>query len=131
MPFDPNLPQADTEIDAVQMRCQLNGLRALIVAINAINAAQIDSVTTVNPGNPAIASVNVIGNTLGFSFSLPRGQEGQAGQDGQTGGVGPMGPPFANAMVDAVTTLPPGNAATVNVSFDGTLVHFVFSLPAG
>ena len=30
MPFDPNLPQANTEIDAVQMRDQLNGLNDLI-----------------------------------------------------------------------------------------------------
>ena len=32
MPFDPNLPQANTEIDAVQMRAQLNGLNDLISA---------------------------------------------------------------------------------------------------
>ena len=33
MPFDPNIPQAGTEIDAVQMRSQLNGLKAIIDAI--------------------------------------------------------------------------------------------------
>jgi hypothetical protein len=44
MPFDPNLPQANTEIDAVQMRAQLNGLNDLISAkpsvgevVNAVN----------------------------------------------------------------------------------------------
>ena len=35
MPFDPNIPQAGTEIDAVQMRSQLNGLKDLIDAVPA------------------------------------------------------------------------------------------------
>ena len=35
MPFDPNLPQAGTEIDADQMRSQLNGLKDLIDAVPA------------------------------------------------------------------------------------------------
>ncbi len=33
--FDPNLPQAGTEIDADQMRSQLNGLKDLIDAVPA------------------------------------------------------------------------------------------------
>ena len=32
MPFDPTLPQEDTEIEAAQMRSQLNSLKALIDA---------------------------------------------------------------------------------------------------
>ena len=32
MPFDPTKPQAGTEIDAVEMRGQLNGLKSLIDA---------------------------------------------------------------------------------------------------
>lgn len=137
MPFDPNLPLENTTADAAQMRSQLTGLKALIDANLTLNAAQIDGVTTVNPGDPASVSVNVIGSTLGFSFSLPRGQEGVPGQNGQDGGpgavgpVGPVGPPFANAVVDAVNTLPAGSPATVSVSFDGTLIHLVFNLPAG
>ena len=47
------------------------------------------------------------------------------------GPPGPQGPPFANAVVDAVNTAPPGSNAAVSVSFDGTNVHFVFGLPAG
>ena len=47
------------------------------------------------------------------------------------GPPGPQGPPFANAVVDAVTTLAPGSSATVNVSFDGTNVHFTIAIPAG
>ncbi|MCE9610410.1 MAG: hypothetical protein K8R23_09475 [Chthoniobacter sp.] len=35
MPFDPTLPQEHTEIDAVQMRAQLNALKALIDAVPA------------------------------------------------------------------------------------------------
>ena len=30
-----------------------------------------------------------------------------------------------------MNTLPPGNAATVSVSFDGTNVHFTFGIPQG
>ncbi len=128
MPFDPNYPPLNAEIESAPLRGQFTSLKALIDALTSINAAQIDGVTTVNPGDPASASVAVVGSTLGFTFGLPRGQEGVAGQ---TGGVGPVGPPFANAVVDAVNTLPAGSPATVSVSFDGTLVHFVFNLPAG
>ena len=128
MPFDPTIPQANTEIDAVQMRGQLNGLHDLITAIVQIFAAQVDGVTTLNPGDPAGATVGVVGDTLHFTFGIPRGQEGQAGQDG---GAGPQGPPFASAIVDGVTTLAPGTPATVSVSFDGTNVHFVFGIPTG
>ena len=53
MPYDPPLPQAGTEIDAVQMRAQLNGLKDLIDAIQTISAAQVDAVNTVPPENPA------------------------------------------------------------------------------
>ena len=44
---------------------------------------------------------------------------------------GAAGAPFANAVVDGVNTLPPGSVATVNVFFDGTLVHFTFGIPQG
>ena len=134
MPFDPNYPPLNAEIESAPLRGQFTSLKALIDALTSINAAQIDGVTTVNPGDPATASVAVVGSTLGFTFGLPRGQEGVAGQNGQDGGpgaVGPQGPPFANAVVDAVNTLPAGSPATVSVSFDGTLVHFTLGLPAG
>ena len=93
MPFDPNLPQAGTEIDAVQMRSQLNGLKDLIDEILTVTAAQIDGVNTVNPGDPGSVGLTVIGNTLHFTFDIPRGQEGQEGQAGPTGSDGPQGPP--------------------------------------
>lgn len=45
--------------------------------------------------------------------------------------VGPQGPPFATALVDGVNTLNPGEAATVQSSFDGTNVHLIFGIPRG
>lgn len=45
--------------------------------------------------------------------------------------AGPPGPPFATAIVDAVNTLEPDDAATVVLSFDGTKVHFTFGVPRG
>ena len=123
--FDPNLPQENTPADAVQMRSQLNGLKAIIDAILTVTAAQVDSTTTLPQGSPANASVNVVGNTLHFSFEIPQGQEGLPGL------VGPAGPPFSTAVVDSVTTLNPGDSATVSVSFDGSNVRFTFGIPRG
>ena len=47
------------------------------------------------------------------------------------GPQGPQGPPFANAIVDGVSTLNPGEAATVTTGFDGANVHFNFGIPPG
>ena len=47
------------------------------------------------------------------------------------GPQGPQGPPFANAIVDGVSTLNPGEAATVTTGFDGANVHFNFGIPRG
>ena len=66
--------------------------------------------------------------------SIPQGPPGPPGQNGSDGGpgpIGPQGPPFANAVVDGVTTLPPGTPAEVSVGFDGVQVHFTFSIPQG
>ena len=123
--FDPNLPQENTPADAVQMRNQLNGLKAIIDAILTVTAAQVDSTTTLPQGSPANASVNVVGNTLHFSFEIPQGQEGLPGL------VGPTGPPFSSAVVDSVNTVEPGIPAAVNVSFDGANVRFTFDIPRG
>ena len=128
MPYDPNLPQEHTLIDAAQMRGQLTGLKDLIDALSSITAAQVDGVTTLNPGDPASVTLSVSGSTLHFSFGIPSGQEGQAGP---TGGVGPTGPPFAGVVVDGVLNLSPGDLPTVVATFDGTNVHFLFGLPRG
>jgi hypothetical protein len=63
--------------------------------------------------------------------SIPVGPEGPPGPEGPQGSEGPPGQPFANAVVDGVTTLPAGDDATVDVSFDGTNVHFSFGIPQG
>jgi hypothetical protein len=89
MSFDPNLPQEGTPLDAVQMRSQLNGLKAIIDA--SLTAAQVDGVNTVEPGNPANASVSVTGNTLHFTFGIPRGNDGSNGSNGSDGAQGPPG----------------------------------------
>lgn len=131
MPFDPNLPLENTTADAAQMRSQLNGLKALIDSVLTVTAAQVDGVTTLDPGNPANAAVSVVGDMLHFTFAIPRGNDGGQGPAGGPGPEGQQGPPFAQAIVDAVTTLPPGSAATAAVSYDGTNVHFTFGIPQG
>lgn len=120
--FDPNLPQEGTPLDAVQMRSQLNGLKAIIDAILTVSAAQVDGVNTLPAGTPAQVNVSVSGTTLHFTFELPQGQEGPMGQ---------QGPPFSQAVVDAVNTVNPGDPAAVGVSFDGTNVRFTFDIPRG
>ena len=70
--FDPALPQEGTPLDAVQMRSQLNGLKAIIDAILTVSTTQVDGTTTLPPGTPANASVNVVGNTLHFTFDIPQ-----------------------------------------------------------
>jgi len=80
MPYDPNEPQPTTPLDAVQMRGQLTGLKAIIDAILTLTAAQVDGVSAVEPGNPANASVNVNGNTWHFTFDIPRGNDGAPGE---------------------------------------------------
>ncbi|MCP5559191.1 MAG: collagen-like protein [Verrucomicrobiaceae bacterium] len=149
MPFDPTKPANNAPNSSAEMRAQLNGLKDLIDAILTITDAQVDGVNTVGPGNPASASVSVIGNTLHFSFDLPQGNDGMAGSNGSDGaqgppgndgaqgppgndgGEGPPGQPFAQAVVDSVNTLDPWESATVDVSFDGSNVHFTFGIPRG
>jgi len=123
--FNPSLPADGTKATAAEMRAQLTGLKALIDAIPGITAAVVDSVTTVGPGQPATVTVSVIGTVLHLSLALPEGLPGPPGPPGLPG------PPFANAVIDSITTLAPGQAGTVAVSFDGTNVHFSFALPQG
>ena len=135
--FDPSLPANGTRLVSAEMRSQLTGLKDLIDAVSAITAAQIDSVTTGNPGDAATVGVSLTSAILHFTFGIPRGFDGGQGvqgipgTNGIDGGIGPTGPPFASAVVDGVTTLDPGNAATVSVSFDGSNVRFQFGIPRG
>ena len=99
--------------------------------------AVVDAVNTVNPGDPAAVGVSFDGTNVRFTFDIPRGSDGGQGPAGNDGGQGPpgndgaQGPPFAQAIVDSVTTLDPGNPATVGVSFDGSNVRFTFAIPRG
>jgi hypothetical protein len=120
--FDPTLPQAGTEIDAVQMRGQFNGLKDLIDAIQSVGSATVDGVNTLPPGGPAEVTLSVNGGTLHFTFGIPAGADGSPGD---------AGPPFAAAVVDGVNTLPAGEQATVESSFDGNTVHLTFGIPQG
>ena len=104
MPYDPSLPLENTEIDAVQMRGQLNGLKELIDALPSVTGAQVDSVTTLDPGQSATVSLFVNGQTLHFTFAIPRGADGAPGTPG----------------------------SVINgASYDGSLLHFSFSIPRG
>jgi hypothetical protein len=99
--------------------------------------AVVDSVNTVEPGTPAAVNVGFDGTNVRFTFGIPRGSDGSQGQpgnNGSDGGQGPQGiqgPPFAQAVVDGVTTLDPGQQATVQTSFDGSNVRFTFGIPRG
>jgi hypothetical protein len=99
--------------------------------------AVVDAVNTVDPGTPAAVGVSFDGTNVRFTFDIPRGNDGNQGQpgnNGSDGGQGPQGaqgPPFAQAVVDGVTTLDPGQQATVQTSFDGSNVRFTFGIPRG
>jgi hypothetical protein len=134
MPYDPTLPLPNSPLESQVIRDQFQALFNLINNIATITAAQVDGVTTLNPGDPANVSVSVSGGTLHLSFSIPRGNDGAqgaSGSNGNDGAQGPQGPPFANAIVDAVNTLNPGEPATVGLIFDGTNVRFTFGIPRG
>jgi hypothetical protein len=134
MPYDPTLPLPNSPLESQVIRDQFQALFNLINNIVTVTAAQVDGVTTVNPGDPANVSVSVSGGTLHLNFSIPRGNDGAqgaSGSNGNDGAPGPQGPPFANAIVDAVNTLNPGEPASVGVNFDGTNVRLTFGIPRG
>ena len=96
--------------------------------------AVVDGVNTLNPGEPATVSVSFDGSNVRFTFGIPRGNDGNQGPQGcsgSDGSQGPQGPPFAQAIVDGVSTLNPGEPATVQTNFDGSNVRFTFGIPRG
>src|ERR1041385_5209879 len=106
MAYDPNFPPTNAELISAQWRDQFHGIHDDITAIPKGDKG--------DPGDPG-----------------PQGPGGDKGDKGDQGDPGPQGPPFANAVVDGVTTLDPGEAATVAASFDGSNVHFSFGIPRG
>jgi hypothetical protein len=92
MPYDPRFPADGVLIESLPFRDQFHGIKDLIDAVPTITAAVVDGVTTLDPGNPADATVNVTGDTLHFTFDIPRGNDGAQGIAGQTGSDGAPGP---------------------------------------
>ena len=94
-----------------------------------------------DPAKPAVGSpdssaemraqLNALNDKIDAIPAGPPEPQGDPGADGADGAEGPQGPPFADAIVDAVNTLDPGEAASVDVSFDGTNVHFTIAIPRG
>ena len=124
MPYDPTLPQAGTEIDAVQMRAQLNGLKDLIDAIQTITAAQVDATNTVPPGDPAAVTLSVAGGTLHFTFNIPQGANGADGINGSSGsdgGEGPIGPEGPQGPMGEVSNMDLSNAIAGTSSNSNTV----------
>jgi hypothetical protein len=87
MPFDPTKPANNSPNSSAEMRAQFNGLKALIDAIATINTGVVDGVNTLPPGDPASVSLNVVANTLHFTFGIPQGHDGQQGPQGLPGEV--------------------------------------------
>lgn len=129
--FDPTYPPENAEIESAPLRSQFISLKTLIDAVSGVTSAVVDVVTTLPPGSAAVVGVSVVGTQLHLSFQIPCGDNGELGQTGPEGPMGMQGPPFANAVVDGVTTLPAGDQATVSVSFDGANVRFSFGIPQG
>jgi hypothetical protein len=124
MPYDPNLPLENTEIEAAEMRAQLQGLKELIdlIAPGTITAVFIDSITVVGPFDPPAASVSLVGTELHFTFAIPRGQDGTAGAPGSV---------INGAQVDSVSSVNPADPASASASYDGSILHFSFGIPRG
>jgi hypothetical protein len=125
MAFDPSLPPDEGRVLSTMLRGQFNALNDRIDAVPGVTGAVVDSVTTVGPGQPASVTFSVIGTVLHVSLALPEGQPGLPGAPGL------QGPPFANVVIDSITTLDPGANAAVWMWFDGTLVHLSFGIPRG
>ncbi|MBK8039878.1 MAG: hypothetical protein IPK22_22505 [Verrucomicrobiaceae bacterium] len=85
--FDPTKPANNSPNSSAEMRAQLNGLKALIDAIASVSTAVVDGVTTLPPGDPATVTLNVVANTLHFTFGIPQGPTGADGLQGQPGEV--------------------------------------------
>ena len=121
MGFDPQIPRDGSLLEAGEMRSQFTSLDAMIAAIPAgPQGAE-------GPQGPEGAPGPI--GPEGYDGSV--GPQGATGPQGEPGPTGAQGPPFASATVDGVTTLNPGEPATVQSSFDGSTVHFTFGIPRG
>jgi len=80
MPYDPNYPPQDAEIESAPLRVQFQGLKTLIDAVPTVTSAVVDAVNTLPAGDPAEVSVSVVGDVLHLSFGIPMGQSGPPGE---------------------------------------------------
>ena len=95
--FDPNLPQEGTPLDAVQMRSQFNGLKALI---DAVPAGPQGPAGPEGPGGPMGATGPEGPQGPQGPQGDPGGPPGPEGPMGPTGPVGPQGPPGEVTQTD-------------------------------
>ena len=102
--FDPSYPPEDAEIESSPLRSQFNGLKALIDAILTLTSAQVDATNTLAPGNPALVTTSVTGNTLHLTFGIPQGEIGPQGPEGQQGIPGPPGEVTLADLNNAIAT---------------------------
>jgi hypothetical protein len=99
--FDPTYPPTNALIESAPLRGQFNSLKALIDAMASVNAAVVDGVTTLPPGDPATVTLNVVANTLHFTFGIPQGNDGQQGPQGLPGEVSQAD--LSNAMLNTLS----------------------------
>ena len=75
---------------------------------------------TVEPGNPANAAVSVNGNTLHFTFDIPRGNDGATGATGQPGEVSQTDLNHAQLNTLSQTSNNTNNVATLGQTEDSS-----------
>ena len=75
-------------VDANGDLCEMSGSPG---GGSSITNASVSSTTTLAPGYNATASATVNGNTINFTFGIPKGDKGDKGERGQTGSAGPRG----------------------------------------
>ena len=64
----------------------------------------MDAVNTLNPGEPATVSSTFDGNTVHFTFGIPRGNMGDQGPSGPQGSQGEQGPTGPQGAPGEVST---------------------------
>ena len=127
MPYDPNFPPHGAELISADFRDQFHGIKDLIDA--GVPGPQGPQGPQGSQGDPG--PMGPQGNNGNDGATGPQGNPGADGAPGPQGVQGPAGPSVAAVIVDGVSTLNPGDAATVTAGFDGTSAHFTFGIPRG
>lgn len=93
----------------------------------------IGTTTTGEPGTQASVTNSGTPTDPVFDFVIPAGANGKDGQDGEPGQPGPTGPtgPAPTLSAGNVTTLPPGDPATVTVTGQDGAYQIGFGIPQG